>query len=225
MNQGRNEALASLIQLSQSKGYLLFDDILNCTENFDLSIQDVNWLSNEIVIRGTIVYDEKPVSNITDDPDEYDDYAQTDYEAIFNKVIELSPSLEPFIEEVRQIVPPQFKEISKLKYQVVEGNQYARNRLIEMHIRVAVRIALQRAEAYDLDIEETIGDACVGLISAVEKYDPDTSGPFSSYASAWIFQNVTREQATQRPLVYYPTHKKEQFFKMYPILKEYGCVG
>ena len=76
-----------------------------------------------------------------------------------------------------------------------------------------------------MDIDDAVGYACVGLVTAVDKYDPDTSGAFASYASLWILQNISREQSTQRPLVYYPVHKKEDYFTMYPILKMHGCVG
>lgn len=92
-------------------------------------------------------------------------------------------------------------------------------------MRLALRLALQRAETYDADIENTLSDACVGLIIAVDKYDPDTSGAFAPYASLWILQNISREQPTQRPLVYYPAHRKEGYFAVYPILKTLGCIG
>jgi RNA polymerase primary sigma factor len=93
-----------------------------------------------------------------------------------------------------------------------------------MHLRFAVRIALQRAELYDCEIADTLQEACIGLITAVDRYDPDSSGPFGSYASLWILQNIGRAQATQRPAVYYPVHKKEGYFTMYPILKEMGYL-
>lgn len=125
---------------------------------------------------------------------------------------------------MRKIKPPQYKEMSGIVYQAKEGNEYAKNRIIEMHLRLALRIGLQRAEQYDANLVDCIGDACVGLIIAVDKYDPNTSGPFSSYASLWILQNVSREQKTQRADVYYPVHKKEQYYTMYPILKDKGCT-
>ena len=223
---GIESALANLIQLSSEKGFLVFDDIYDEADKWALSIRDVDYFSSSIVTRGILVYDEVPATNAAgSSEDDYDDYAQRDYEAVFNRVIELDPDLEDFINNVRAVVPPQAREMDQLKYQVQEGNLYARERVIQMHLRFAVRIALQRAETYDTEIADTLQEACLGLIMAVDRYDPDSSGPFGSYASLWILQNIGRAQATQRPAVYYPVHKKEGYFTMYPILKENGCLN
>ena len=222
---GIESALANLIQLSSEKGFLVFDDIYDVADKWDLSIRDVDYLSSSIATRGILVYDEAPVTNEAgSSEDDYDDYAQRDYEVVFNRVIELDPRLENFINSVRAVVPPQTREMDQLKYQVQDGNLYAREREIQMHLRFAVRIALQRAETYDCEIADTLQEACIGLVMAVDRYDPDSSGPFGSYASLWILQNIERAQATQRPIVYYPVHKKEGYFTMYPILKENGYL-
>lgn len=222
---GIESALANLIQLSSEKGFLVFDDIYDVADKWNLSIRDVDYLSSSIATRGILVYDEAPVTNAAgSSEDDYDDYAQRDYEVVFNRVIVLDPGLDDFINTVRAVVPPQAREMDQLKYQVQEGNLYARERVIQMHLRFAVRIALQRAELYDCEIADTLQEACVGLITAVDRYDPDSSGPFGSYASLWILQNIGRAQATQRPAVYYPVHKKEGYFTIYPILKEKGYL-
>lgn len=122
------------------------------------------------------------------------------------------------------IKPPQYKELASIIYQAKEGNEYAKNRIVKMYLRMALRIGLQRAEQYDAELVDCIGDACIGLITAIEKYDPDASGSFGPYVSLWMFQYVSREQKTQRANVYYPVHKKEQYYTMYPILKDKGCT-
>ena len=94
-----------------------------------------------------------------------------------------------------------------------------------MHLRIALRIALQRTETYDMDIQDAIGEACIGLVMAVDKYNPDTNGAFGSYAAMWILQNISRRQPTQRALMYYPVHKKDSCFSAYPLLKQEGCAG
>ena len=79
---------------------------------------------------------------------------------MYDRIVELSPSLETFVNFVRTVVPPQWGEIKQLKYQVVDGNSYARARMIEMYLRLALRYALQRAEMFDMDIEDAVGYAC-----------------------------------------------------------------
>lgn len=221
----RQDAYACLLNLATQQGYVTIDNIIDAADRWQLLINEVDWLSNSITTQGILVYDEAPEkTNRVNADDEYTDYAQSDYDEVFRRVVELEPSLKPFIDEIKLIRPPQFKELSGIIYQAKEGNEYARNRIVEMHLRMAVRIGLQRAEQYDADLVDCIGDACVGLLTAVDRYDPDTSGPFGSYASLWMLQNVSREQKTQRPDVYYPVHKKEQYYTMYPILRDRGCT-
>ena len=219
-------ALANLIQLSSEKGFLVFDDIYDVADKWNLSIRDVDYLSSSIATRGILVYDDEPATSAAGSSEEdYDDYAQRDYEIVFKRVIELDPELEDFINIVRDVLPPQAREMEQLKYQVQEGNSYARERVIQMHLRFAVRMALQRAETYNCEIADTLQEACIGLVTAVDRYVPDSNGVFGAYASLWILQNIGRAQPTQRPAVYYPVHKKEDYFTMYPILKEKGYLN
>lgn len=218
----RQEALLQLLDLAAAKGYVTFDDVFDCGTRYELSIGDFDWLSESVTTRNIIVYESEPTTK--DESDDVDDFAQSDYEETFQSIINVEPNLKPLIEEVRNIIPPQRGEVGRLKYQVKEGNQHARQRMIEMYMRVALRIAYARSRDYDTDLEATIGDAFVGLIYAVDKYDPDHSGPFVSYVSMWIYQNITREQSTQSPNIYFPVHRKELYFSVYPKLKAYGCT-
>lgn len=220
----RQVAYKELIQLAEQRGYVTYDDIIDCSDNFSLSLQDFDWLTNSLTTIGIIIYSESPAL-AEQFNDEVDDYAQIDYEDIYSRIKERSPALAPFVDAVREIRPLQRNETKKLKYQITEGNQHARDRMIEMNLRLALRIALQRAEFYDMDIEDAVSYAYLGLITAVDKYDPDSSGPFASYASMWVFQSISREQPNQRPLLYYPVHIKEGYLSVYPFLKQYGCIG
>ena len=143
----RQDAYAYLLNLATQQEYVTFDNIIDAADRWELPINEVDWLSNSITTRGILVYDEAPEkANRVNDDDEYSDYAQSDYEAVFKMVVELEPSLKPFIDEIKMIRPPQFRELSGIIYQAKEGNEYARNRIVEMHLRIAVRIGLPRAE-------------------------------------------------------------------------------
>lgn len=76
-----------------------------------LSLLISQFVSGVITTYGIIVYSEKPTStkqafNYGDD-DELDDFAQSDYEAIYSRIVELNPSLKPFVDYVRSVIPPQ----------------------------------------------------------------------------------------------------------------------
>lgn len=223
-SDNRQDAYEYLIDLANKQGYVTFDEIMDCADGYDLPIQDFDWLSNSITSRGILVYSEAPSSASTTDEDEYDDFAHSDYEKIYKRIIELSPQLDRFVYGVKEIIPPQRKEIGRLKYQVLDGNEYARKRMIEMHLRLALRIGLKRADFFNIDIEDTICDACIGLIIAVDKFVPDISGAFGSYAALWVLQNIQREQVTSRPNLYYPDYIKDKYLTIYPILKRKGCI-
>ena len=219
----RQTALKQLLAIAASNGYVTFDDIMRCADDNSLSIGEFDWLSETAGTRNIIIYDKAP-NPVSTDEEDFDDYAQIDYEHTFVEAIEMCPELEPLIDNIRRIKPPQRGEVGRLKYQVKEGNAHARERMTSMYLRLAVRIAVSRAKTYDLDLVETVGDAFVGLLIAVDKYDPDYSGPFVSFASLWIYQNISREQSTRNSAIYFPVHRKEWFYTMYPLLKARGCT-
>lgn len=216
-------ALAQLLTIASTNGYITFDDIMQCADNHSLSIGEFDWLAEMAGDRNIIIYEKEP-NQVNSDDEETEDYSKINFEEIFNQVILLSPNLKPLIDYVRTIMPPQRGEVGWLKYQVKEGNKHARERMIKMYMRSAIRIAFSRAIKYDLDVEETIGNAFVGLINAVDKYDPDYSGPFGSFASFWIFQYISRTQNTPNPNIYFSANHKDLVGTVYPLLKDKGCI-
>ncbi|MBR0131963.1 MAG: sigma-70 family RNA polymerase sigma factor [Lachnospiraceae bacterium] len=220
-------AYNELVKLYNKNSYLCFDNLVDILTQNSLSISEVDALSDRLLKNGIMILDEVPEKNYIENESEEleeSDYSQVNYNEIYDRCIQLAPQLEGFIQQIRKIRPPQFREVSALKYQVVEGNSVARKRMIEMYIRRAIGIALQRAEKYDLDLEETIGNALEGLVMGVDKYNPDLHGAFNSYISNWIFQNVSREQVFQNYLVYCPVHVKDRIISAYTTLNNEGCI-
>lgn len=209
----RYKALSVLIDKAKQFGFILFDDIMDECGRFDLSIQDVDWVSNQIATMNIIVRDEMPEAESNND--DFFDFAQFDYDSVYRRIVEINPSLEDFIESVKIIIPPQPREFSKLKYQLFDGNIYARKRCIEMHLRIVLKIALRRYEQFGGELENYISDGIIGLIYSVDKYNPYKNGAFSSYASWWIINVIQRQQTTKNPLLYFPAHTKEDYFSVF----------
>ena len=199
----------------------MFDDIFPCSDKYNLDIQDIDRLTSKILDNGIILYENKPASKKTDSEsqkDEFEDFSHSDYEPVYSKIVELDSSQKFFVDYVRKIVPPQRREMQQLQYQMLEGNQFARKRVIEMHIRLALKLALQYSERYENEISEMISLACEGLCKAADSFKPDENGSFSGYASYWIMNVFMRNMETKRPLVYYPSQNLNAYFKLYKYL-------
>ena len=125
-----------LIAKSVEKGFLTFDDIMDLSDTYSLSVSEVDQLSEALEIRGIIIYETAPSGK---DTDCFEDYSRIDYDAIFSEIISLSPELEYIVDLIRKLPPPQYGEISTLTAQVAAGNTFARERLILIHLRVALK--------------------------------------------------------------------------------------
>lgn len=209
-----------LIATSENKGFLTFDDIMDVSDAYSLSVSEVDQLSEALEIRGIIVYETAPVGK---DVDHFEDYSRIDYEAVFEEIISLSPELEYVVELIRKLPPPQYGEISALTMQTAAGNAYARERLILIHLRVALKIALSMSKSHQYDIIDAVSAGFVGLIIAVDRFDPDGFSAFQSYASLWIQQNINRECNPIWMEYYFPAHYKEKMFPAYERYLNHLC--
>ena len=146
------QAFDFLISLSAEQGYLLFDDIFPCSDKYNLDIQDIDRLTSKLLDNGIILYEKKPTTQKANSElqnEDFDDWAYNDYEPIYSKIVDLDSSLKFFVDYVREILPPQRGEMQQLQYQMLEGNQFARKRVIEMHLRLGLKLALQYSERYE----------------------------------------------------------------------------
>jgi RNA polymerase primary sigma factor len=162
--------------------------------------------------------------NETDDEDEYEyDRSQTEYNSLFNEIIEIEPTLEGYIDHLRNIQPPQHREWKSLMPQIKSGNIFARNRLVEMYLRVVARIALYYHKKNNISLADAIQDGTVGLIRAIEKFDPTEQDLFSTYAPWWITQNITREMWLLDNPMYFPVHIRDKIFTVREMTSEHFC--
>lgn len=209
-----------LIAESEKKGFLTFDDIMDLSNVYSLTVSEVDQLSNALDIRGVIIYETAPLGN---DAEHFEDYSRIDYEAIFKEIISLSPELEYVVELIRKLPPPQYGEISVLTVQTIAGNKYARERLILSHLRVVLKIALSMAKLHQYDIVDAVSAGFIGLVIAVDRFNPDGFSTFQSYASLWIQQNINRECNPVWMEYYFSAHYKEKMLSAYERYLNHWC--
>lgn len=104
------------------------------------------------------------------------------YEEIYRRCIELCPDMKPLIEKIRLIPPPQYREREILFQKVKFGDRNAKNRLIEMYLRNALRIALEAAEVSSLPLNDIFSETMIGLMERLNC--PTENQNYSAFISA-----------------------------------------
>jgi RNA polymerase primary sigma factor len=120
-------------------------------------------------------------------------------------------ALLAYFGQIRTIPLLSFEEELELAQSISEGDELARRRLIEANLRLVVKIA-RSYYIPDVSFLDLIQEGNMGLMHAADKYDPLKQVRFSTYASWWIRQTITRYLANKRRTIRLP-HRKEEILR------------
>lgn len=145
-----------------------------------------------------------------DDEEEADKKAEKDTKYLDDVA---DDSVRLYLREIGKIPLLTAPEELALAHRVVAGEKKAKNKMAEANMRLVVSIA-KRYVGRGLDLLDLIQEGNTGLLRAVEKFDPDKGFKFSTYATWWIRQAITRAIADQARTIRIPVHMVETINKL-----------
>jgi len=126
----------------------------------------------------------------------------------FTETLNVDDPVRMFLKEIGKIPLLSLEEETDLAYKMVNGDKEAKRILVESNLRLVVSIA-KRYIGRGMHFLDLIQEGNLGLIKAVDKFDPSKGYKFSTYATWWIRQAITRSIADQARTIRIPVHMVE----------------
>ena len=209
------QAKQDLFDKAKKDGHISQDDIFaaipDVPENADVLDQLYAQLADaslDIVVAGAT-----PLSDewIAEDEEVIEEDVSTGRVYVDDDVADDSVRL--YLREIGKIPLLSADEELELAQRVVAGDKIAKDKMAEANMRLVVSIA-KRYVGRGLDLLDLIQEGNTGLLRAVEKFDPDKGFKFSTYATWWIRQAITRAIADQARVIRIPVHMVETINKL-----------
>lgn len=121
--------------------------------------------------------------------------------------------LQLYLQEIGKTPLLTPKEEVKLANRIKKGDKAARDHMISANLRLVVKISMDYKD-FGLPLLDLISEGNIGLIKAVERFDPTKGGKLSTYAAWWIKQSIKRALANQSKTIRLPVHLVDKIAKM-----------
>ena len=210
-------ALQALIAQGHKEGIIQASDLTALLEKMDLNAEKIEEIYDRIEGMSIQIIGSDLDLDLDDDLDlDLDDgmdISQVEEEELVDPVdlaaeYNLDDPVRMYLKEIGQIRLLSADEEVDLAKRVSEGDQYAKNKLTEANLRLVVSIA-KKYSGRGLHILDLIQEGNTGLIRAVDKFDWTKGNKFSTYATWWIRQAITRAIADQARTIRVPVHMVE----------------
>ena len=208
----KKPAMADLIEQGKAKGKLTTKEITDALEELDFDPEQMEKLYDSLEnMNIEIVEDFEPEIDLDLT---LDNNVNMDLEAsLSTEGISIDDPVKVYLKEIGRVPLLSTEEEIELATRMAQGDAGAGNRLSEANLRLAVSIA-NRYGGRGMQLLDLIQEGNLGLIKAVEKFDHTKGFKFSTYATWWIRQAITRAIADQARTIRIPVHMVETINKV-----------
>ncbi len=214
--QQREKQATALLQKGRDRGYVIYDEILR---EFPKIEEDIVFLedlyerfnsANVDVLEGGNILGEEQPEHVHDPRQMMRSGRESGYD-----------SIQIYLREIGQYPLLSATEERDLARRVMEGDEEAKNLLARSNLRLVVSIAKRYiGRSPDLTLLDLIQEGNIGLFKAVDKFDYTKGYKFSTYATWWIRQAITRALADQSRTIRIPVHMVETIAKYKQIFRQ-----
>jgi RNA polymerase primary sigma factor len=201
-NLNNIQAVSELLARGRQRGFITNDEILKVFPNAEENIKQVDAFYRKIEEANINVLESGNLLNMDDDIAELkNEYSNND-------------SIQTYLKEIGQYPLISVDDEVRLAKRIEKGDKEAKEILMKANLRLVVSTAKKYAlRSQDLTLLDLIQEGNVGLYKAVEKFDYTKGFKFSTYATWWIRQAITRALADQSRTIRIPVHMVETIAK------------
>ena len=198
------ERKKELIALGKKKGSITYEEMAEKLKNLELDADSLDELYNAL--------SENNISVVSENEEE-DDESNGQSNELLTKDLTINDPVRLYLKEIGQIKLLTTEEELELADRIAEGDEMAKATLAEANLRLVVSIA-KRYVGRGMLFLDLIQEGNIGLMKAVEKFDVTKGYKFSTYATWWIRQAITRAIADQARTIRVPVHMVETINKL-----------
>ena len=220
LKDGKMMKLNELLELGKQKGVLSYKMIMETISDQDLDTEQVEKVYDQLEELNIDVVDDVDV------PDDInDDIAEVEAALSSTEGVNIDDPVRMYLKEIGKVPLLTAQEEIDIAERMANGDEDAKHQLEEANLRLVVSIA-KRYVGRGMLFLDLIQEGNLGLIKAVEKFDYKKGYKFSTYATWWIRQAITRAIADQARTIRIPVHMVETINKLIRVnrqlVQEYG---
>ena len=219
-NKPRMNKVEELIERGKAKGVLTYQEVMDTLSELELNSEQIERLYDRFETLNIDVVEEIEVAE-----DISEDLAEIDAGVSGTEGVAIDDPVRMYLKEIGKVPLLSANEEIEIAQRMADGDQEAKRQLAEANLRLVVSVA-KRYVGRGMLFLDLIQEGNLGLIKAVEKFDYRKGYKFSTYATWWIRQAITRAIADQARTIRIPVHMVETINKLIRVnrqlLQEYG---